>query len=130
MSIKTQDLKNSSIKYTFIGEVSMVSERAWCILCHLKKQFNLILIGLGGFMQLKPQNEEHIDFQNSWLVQHLLNNDSCQLTKVYRFNENKLLQDAYDCAYCNVIDFKRYGTVGFHTFSFRNFILRVSNPKK
>ena len=50
-------------------------------------------------MQLKPVNEEHIDFQNSWLVKHLFNNSSCTLTKVYRFNENKLLQDAYGCAY-------------------------------
>ena len=55
-------------------------------------------------------NEEHIDFQNSWLVKHLLNNNnSCKLTKVHRFDENKLLQDAYGCAYDKGIDFKRYG---------------------
>ena len=60
-------------------------------------------------MQFKPVNEEHIDFQNSWLVKHLFNNNSWQLTKAYRFNENKLWQDAYDCAYGKSIDFKRYG---------------------
>ena len=54
-------------------------------------------------------NEERIGFQNSWLVEHLFNNNSCKLTKVHRFDENKLLQDAYDCAYGKSIDFKRYG---------------------
>ena len=87
----------------------MVSERIWCILCHLKKELNFIFIGFGDFMQSKPVNEEHIDFKNSWLVKHLFNNNSCKLTKVHRFDENKLLQDAYDCAYGKSIDFKRYG---------------------
>ena len=58
-------------------------------------------------MQLKQVNEEHIDFQNSWLVEHLFNNNSCILTKVHRFDENKLLQDAYVCAYCKSTDFKK-----------------------
>ena len=34
---RAQDPKNAGIKYIFIDEVSMVSERIWCILCHLKK---------------------------------------------------------------------------------------------
>ena len=54
-------------------------------------------------------NEEHIGFKNTWLVKHLFNNNSCKLTKVHRFDENKLLQDAYDCAYGKSINFKRYG---------------------
>ena len=62
---KAQDLKNAGIKYIFIDEVSMVSERIWCILCHLKKEFNFVFIGFGDFKQLKPVNEEHIDFKNS-----------------------------------------------------------------
>ena len=57
-------------------------------------------------MQLKPVNEERIDFRNSWSVKHLFNNNSCKLTKVYRFSENKLLQDAYGCACCKSIDLK------------------------
>ena len=100
---KAQDLKHASIKHIFTDEVSMV------ILCHLKKEFNFIFIGLGDFMQLKPVNEEHIGFQNSWLVEHLFNNNSCKLTRVHRFDENKLLQDAYDCAYGKSINFNRYG---------------------
>ena len=107
---KAQNLKDAGIKYIFIDEVSMVSERIWCILCHLQKEFNFIFIGLGDFKQLKPINEEHTDLNNSWLVKHLFNNNKCcQVTKVYRFDENKLLQDAYDCAGGKSIDFKRYG---------------------
>ena len=105
---KAQDLKNAGIKNIFIYEVSMVSERIWCILCHLKKDLIFIFLGLGDFMQLKPIGGEHIDFQNSWLVKHIFNNNCCQLTKVFRFDENKLLQDAFDCAYGKSIDFKRY----------------------
>ena len=56
-----------------------------------RKEFNFVFIGLGDFMQLKPVNEEHIGFKNSWLVKHLLNNNRCELTKVHRFDENKLL---------------------------------------
>ena len=97
------------MKYIFIDEVSMVSERIWCILCNLKKEFNFVFIGFGDFMQLKPVNEEHIDFQNSWLVKHLFNNNTCKLTKVHRFDENKLLRDACDCAYGKSIDFNGYG---------------------
>ena len=46
---KAQDLKKAGIKYIFIDGVSMVSERIWCILCHLKKEFNFIFIGFGDY---------------------------------------------------------------------------------
>ena len=108
---KAQNLKNSGIKYIFIDEISMISERIWCILCHLKKQFNFIFIGAGDFMQIKPRGEEHIDFQNSYILKYLFNNNSCRLTIIHRFKDNKLLQDAYDCAYGKSIDFKRYGNI-------------------
>ena len=106
---RAQGFTNVGITSMFTDEVSMVSEIIWCTLCHLKKEVNFIFIGLGGFMQLKPMNEEHLNFQNSWLVKHLFNNNSCKLTKVHRFDENKLLQDAYDCAYGKSIGFNRYG---------------------
>ena len=63
---KAKNLQDAGIKYMSIDEVSMISERIWCVLWHLKKQFNFIFIGFGGFKQLKPPNEEHIYFQNSW----------------------------------------------------------------
>lgn len=46
---------------------------------------------------------------NSWLVEHLFNNSCCHLKAVHRFDDNKLLQDAYDCANGKLIDFKRHG---------------------
>ena len=76
MDTKAQDLKNTGIKSIFTDEVSMASERTWCILCHLNKEFDFTFIGFGDFIQLKPVNEEHIDFQYSWLVKHLFNNNS------------------------------------------------------
>ena len=110
---KAQDLKTMRVlSIFFIDDIRMVSERIWCILCHLKKEFNFIFIGFGDFMQLKPVNEERIGFQNNWLVEHLFNNNSCELTKVHRFDENKLAQDAYGCAYDERIGFKRYGNKG------------------
>ena len=78
-------------------------------LMFLKNGINFIFIGFGDFMQLKPVNEERIDFENRWLAKHSYNNNSCQLTKVYRFDENKLLQDAYAYAYGKSAGFKRYG---------------------
>ena len=54
-------------------------------------------------------NEEHVDFENTWSVKNLFNNNRCHLQIVHRFNENKLLQDAYDCANGKSIGFKRYG---------------------
>ena len=65
MRIKRHNLKDAGIKFIFIDEVSMVSEKIWCILCHLEKELNFIFIGFGDFIQSKPVGEEHIDFQNS-----------------------------------------------------------------
>ena len=61
-------LKYSGIKYIFIDEISMVQEHMWNIIAHVKKSFGFTCCGFGDFKQLKPVNEEHIDFLNSWLV--------------------------------------------------------------
>ena len=98
--------------YIFIDEVSKISERIWCILCHLKKQFDFIFIGLGDFKQLKPVYEEHIDFKNSYIVKHLFNNNCCHLKTVHRFKDNKLLQDAYDSANGKSIDLSTKDSYG------------------
>jgi hypothetical protein len=57
---------------------------------------------------LKPVNEEHIDFKNSWMVKYLFNNTGCNLTKIYRFDDDSLLKDAYRCADGLSIDFSTY----------------------
>ena len=105
---KVADLKNSGVIYVFIDEVSMVSEQMWNIIAHIKKLFGFIFCGFGDFKQLKPVNEESIDFLNSWIVKYICNNDLCELKESHRFNESKLLQDAYKCANGVVIEFNDY----------------------
>ena len=92
----------------------MVSERIWCTLCHLEKEFKFICIGFGDFQQLKPINEERIDFKSSWLVKHLFNKNCCHLKTAHRFDDPELLQGAYDCANGKLIGFKRYGIKECH----------------
>ena len=101
-------LKQSGIKYIFIDEISMISKQMWNIIAHVKKLFGFIFCGFGDFKQLKPVEEEHIDFLNSWIVKYVFNNNLCELTEVHRFNESKLLQDAYTCANGGNIEFNDY----------------------
>ena len=86
----------------------MIQEQMWNIIAHVKKLFGFIFCGFGDFKQLKPVNEEHIDFLNSWIVKYVFNNNLCELTEVHRFNESKLLQDAYTCANGGNIEFNDY----------------------
>ena len=101
-------LKDSGIKYIFIDEISMVQEQMWNIIAHVKKLFGFTFCGFGDFKQLKPANEEHIGFLNSWVIKYTFNNNLCELKEVHRFNESKLLQDAYKCANGESIEFNDY----------------------
>ena len=105
---KVAELKSDGIKYIFIDEVSMISEQMWCVIAQIKQQYGFIFVGYGDFMQLKPVGEDHIDFRNSWIVKYVFNNNICELTEVHRFNDSKLLQDAYKCAYGEQIQFDDY----------------------
>ena len=95
---KVLSLKDSGIKYIFIDEISTVQEQMWNIIAHVKELFGFTFCGFGDFKQLKPANEEHIGFPNSWIVKYIFNNSLCELKEVHRFNESKLLQGAYTCA--------------------------------
>ena len=86
----------------------MIGEQMWNVIAHIKKQFKFTICGFGDFKQLKPVNEEHIDFLNSWIIKYIFNNNLCELTEIHRFNENKLLQDAIKCANDENIDFNNY----------------------
>ena len=86
----------------------MVQEQMWNIIAHVKKLFGFTFCGFGDFKQLKPVNEEHIGFLNSWIVKCIFNNDLCELKEVHRFNESNLLQDAYTCANGESIEFNDY----------------------
>ena len=102
---KILSLKNDGIKYIFIDDISMIPEQMWNVIAHVKRQFGFICYGLGGFKQLKPVNEEHIDFRNIWVVKYVFGNNLCEVKHIHRFNESKLLQGAYNCANGENIEF-------------------------
>ena len=100
--------KTEGLKHVFIDEVSTISEQLWNVIAHNTQQFGFIFCGLGDFKQLKPINEEHLDFPNSWIVKYMFNNNLCELNHVHRFHGTTLLQDAYECANGESIDFDNY----------------------
>ena len=67
---KVLELKKNGIQYIFIDEVSMISEQMWNVIAHIKQQFKFTFCGFGDFKQLKPVNEEHIDFLNTWVIKY------------------------------------------------------------
>ena len=95
---KILNLKNGGIKLIFKDDINMIPEQMWNVIAHVKQQFGFIFCGLGDFKQLKPVNEEHTDFRNSWIVKYVLGDNLCELKHTHRFNENRLLQDAHKCA--------------------------------
>jgi len=106
---KVKELQTNGIKYILLDEISMISERMWCVLAQIKILFNFVFIGFGDFKQLKPINEEYINFRNSWIVKFIFNNTLCELTEIHRFDDDELLQDAYKCSNGEAIDIDKYG---------------------
>ena len=98
----------AGITHFFVDEVSMIPSWIWNILAHIKREYGFIFIGCGDWKQLAPVEEEHIDFENSWIVKYVFSRNLYQLTKVWRFNENELLQDAYAASNGDAIDFTKY----------------------
>ena len=98
----------TGVKYIFIDEISMIPSWLWNVLAHVKQQYGFTFIGCGDWKQLAPVDEEDIDFENAWLVKYLFNSNSYELTKVWRFNENQLLQDAYSASNGDKINFTKY----------------------
>ena len=105
--------RDNGITHILIDEISMIPSGLWGVLAHIKHEFGFIFIGFGDWKQLKPVNEEHIDFKNLQLVKYLFDWNHCNLTKIHRFDDNQLLQDAYACADGNDIDTNKYG-IGEH----------------
>ena len=62
----------------------MIPSWIWNILAHLKRKHNFIIIGAGDWGQLPPVHEEHIDFENSWIVKYVFNYN---LNEVVEVNE-------------------------------------------
>ena len=105
---KLLSLTHDGIKYIFLDEIEMIPEQMWNVIAHVKQQFGFMCCGFGDFKQLKPVNEEHIDFRNSWIVEYVFGNNLCELRHIHRFNESKLLQDAYKSANGENTEFDDY----------------------
>ena len=69
-----------------------------------------IIIGAGDWGQLPPVNEEHIDFENSWIVKYVFNYNLYKLVEVKRTNDKELLHDTRTIRHGGVIDYSTYGT--------------------
>ena len=99
----------SGVKYFLIDEISMIPSWMWNILSHIKRQHGFIFIGVGDWGQLPPVDEEDIELDQTWVVKYIFNTRWYELTKIWRFNEDQLLQDAYKARMGQIIDFTRYG---------------------
>ena len=101
---------NAGITHIFIHEVSMVPSWIWNILAHIKREYGFIFIGCGDWKQLAPVEEEHLDFENSWIVKYLFSRNVYQGMTIWRFNEDELLQGAHAVSDGGKIDFATFGT--------------------
>lgn len=98
----------SGVKYFLIDEISMIPSWMWNILSHIKQQHGFIFIGVGDWGQLPPVDEEDIELDQTWVVKYIFDTRWYELTKIWRFNECQLLQDAYKAKMGQAIDFTRY----------------------
>ena len=89
----------------------MVPSWLWNVVAHVKDQYGFIFIGCGDEKQWKPIDEEHIDFEHSWIVKYVFNSSSYELTKVWRFNDCRLLRDSHAASNGESINFSEYNTV-------------------
>ena len=58
---------------------------------------------------MPPVDEEDIEFDQTWVVKYIFDTRWYELTKIWRFNECQLLQDAFTAKMGQTIDFTRYG---------------------
>ena len=62
---------NRGVKYIFIDEISMVPSWIWNIFAHIKQQYGFNMLGFGDWAQLRPVDEEHIEFENTEIVKYI-----------------------------------------------------------
>ena len=102
--------KKQGATHLLIDEISMIPSWIWNTLAHLRNEHNFIIIGAGDRGQLPPVNEEHIDFENSWIVKYVFNYNLYKLVEVKRTNDKELLHDTRTIRNGEVIDYLTYGT--------------------
>ena len=76
----------------------------------MKHEHNFIIIGAGDWGQLPPVQEEHIDFEKSWIVKYVFNYNLYKLVEVKGTNDKDLLRDTRAIRNGEAIDYSTYGT--------------------
>ena len=102
----------SGVTHILIVEISMIPSWMWNILSHIKQQQGFIFIGVGDWMQLPPVGEEDIELYQTWVVKYIFDAIWYELTKIFRFGDCQLLQDAHKARMGRTIDYTRYGNKG------------------
>jgi hypothetical protein len=103
--------KDKGLTHILIDEVSMIPSFIWNILAHIVSKYGFTIIGCGDWEQLPPVEEEHIDFKNTNIVKSIFKYKSYELTKVWRFSEDELLQDAYRAVGGQDIGISKYSSI-------------------
>jgi len=88
----------------------MIPSWIWNILADLKYEHNFIIIGAVDWGQLPPVHEEHIDFENSWIVKCAFDYNLYKLVEVKRTNDRDLLRDTRATRNGEAMDYSTYGT--------------------
>ena len=90
VSATGEQLKDKSLKYIFVDEVSMVAEMFYKFFCTLKRMRpDLKFIMAGDFRQYKPVNDrvKHCDYENSSALKELCECNMLHLTKCRRSDD-------------------------------------------
>jgi predicted GIY-YIG superfamily endonuclease len=102
-------LKTEGVKVIFIDEISMVNSQIWGILAHIKKTYGFIFVGLGDFNQLPAVLEEYVDFKNAQILSYMFDRNRCELTKIWRTDDDKLLKTLDSILLGKKINVTEYG---------------------
>ena len=105
--------KNGGITHFIIDEVGMIASWIWNLIAHIMREYGFVIIGAGHWGQLEPLKEEHIDFENSWIVKYVFNHRFYHLVKVHRFSDKNLLRDTDTIDDGGKMDFYTYGSIEY-----------------
>ena len=61
-----------NVTHFVIHEIDMIPSWVWNMLARLRYDHHFIIIGAGDWGQSPPVHEEHIDFEDSWIIEYVL----------------------------------------------------------
>ena len=96
------------VTHLIIDEISMIPSWIWNILAHMIHDYGFIIIGAGDWGQLPAVKEDHIDFENSWIVKYVFDYHLYRLIYVWRTEDEELLKDTRAIRNGGTIDYSTY----------------------